>query len=847
MTARIMANGKKKLVLDHLVVQKMGQETEEGELDDLLLYGAEAISKADDAAQDRVWTTQKVEELIDGAEKEAVEEAKRLEEREKEKEREKAEGKTGTKEAMGFSFAKVWETNEGKLRDEADQNDSEEPQDFDQNSWLAFIENADKELERQQAEELAAQTSKGRLRRKTQPKSYVIDDEPDTPKKGRPKGKGKAKDDNSDNEFVAPTQDEESEDEVSDEIDFSDLNYDERRSLGGVLAGKLAGKQKLTKHEKELLRAHKQGRRLAAQQAMAADGIAGPGPSTFAQAAGGGADDMMRRMQNVAEYPPSQVPLPLTQQGALLVPNGAAITAQPPSAPPSNPARAALHSRKMLTARQLLRNLISELVASPFTKNKDTLRRIWHSMTEVGGPLEHRELLYRHLGKLADHLRTSNGREPLYLLLDAAQLVKYFFITNESIWDAAEIEERRRNDDAQLAAARLKKQQEEFAAAAQHQLARQAVHDERIERLAALQQQAVAMQQHQIQHSYSVAPKPAGPSGQPRVVPSTIQPAPRPGPRLVLVPHPERQPQPAAPPADVPLQMPQPQYAAGANPLRQGAKVLAQNGAQDDGSQVIDRPQANGQPQSNGSDYPDAYRLEKPDPTEPEVFDLLDDDDDERPPPATLPSRPQSSGSTGPAPSRKSISLSGSNRPSTASSGQTPSALQLGDSSRFDINAPSKDEDECYWCNEHHALRDCPNLVPEEDLENFRQAIEQGDESPEDKQKGLDAIQKMLAAHRERKKPSRRPSSRASNKSRDAPGSKRRPIDLDATDEDEPAHSVKRPRPSDVERAEEEDYQPFQGCTICHNEVYHSTSQCPVVKAGPVSIEEWVMTSVWTG
>ncbi|KAL1413161.1 hypothetical protein Q8F55_000910 [Vanrija albida] len=728
--SRIMANGKKKLVLDHLVVQKMGQETEEGELDDLLLYGAEAISKADETTQDRIWTTQKVEELIDGAEKEAEEEAKRLDEREKEKEREAAKGKSGTKETMGFSFAKVWETNEGQRRDAVDQEDSEEPQDFDENSWLTFVENADKELERQRQEALEAQMSKGRLRRKTQPKSYVIDDEPDTPKKKGRKGKGKEA--TPDNDFVAPVQDSDSEDEVSDEIDFSDLNEGTRNSLGGMLAGKLSGKQKLTKHERELLRAHQQGKKLAASMANepAATATAGPGPSTLAHASVDRADEILQRMQNLADHPPTQVPVTVVQEGILLVPNGTPTAVQPQIAPPANPARTAHHANKMSLARDMLRTLAEELISSPHVKNQQAITGIWGSMVDVGGPLSHRETLYKHLAGLADQLRKQDKRPPLYMIPATVQLAKYFFNTDEPIWDRSEADRRRP------------------------------------------QPQWVPVTQPQQQPAAGVAPR-----------------------------------------ADVQLQMPQPQYAAGANPLRNGAQLLSQNRA--DGHAA----------QANGSATNPAHHQEKAPAAEPAPA---------APAAPAAPSRPLSAGTSGPAPSRTTISLTGNKRPSEGKSAQPPSALQLGDSSRFDIHAPKKGDDECYWCNEHHALRDCPNLVPEEDLETFRDQILQGDELPEDKQKGLDAVEKMLVAHRERRKLARRPSSRASNKSRDAAGSKRRPIDLDGDANDRPA-VVKRPRPSDNTGNE---YQPFQGCAICRSEVFHSTSQCPVVKAGPESIEE---------
>jgi hypothetical protein len=197
------------MVLDHLVVQQLGQETEEGEVDNLILFGAEEIAKSnpDDTSTDRVWTKELINELIDGAEKEAEEQAKEMAARESAVEtREGSENSGGdAAEKRGFSFARVWETKTHTFQDPED-TDVNEPEPFaDDETWAKFLDAAEKE---RQVEEAIVLTDR---KRKAAAKalSYnerilsLSDEDEDSDKKKRKKDKGKGKAIVDDEDFVA--------------------------------------------------------------------------------------------------------------------------------------------------------------------------------------------------------------------------------------------------------------------------------------------------------------------------------------------------------------------------------------------------------------------------------------------------------------------------------------------------------------------------------------------------------------------------------------------------------------------------------------------------------------------
>jgi chromodomain-helicase-DNA-binding protein 4 len=154
--------GKKKMVLDHLVVQNLGKEQEEDDVTSMLLAGAKALyeTNADGtSATDITYTSKQVEEMIDKVELQAEEEAVVLREKwEKEdamtEDEKLAALTTKGSETMSFAFAKIWQMGKGDL--EEVENDAALEERFDDevdDDWMAAFENAEKERERKRLEE----------------------------------------------------------------------------------------------------------------------------------------------------------------------------------------------------------------------------------------------------------------------------------------------------------------------------------------------------------------------------------------------------------------------------------------------------------------------------------------------------------------------------------------------------------------------------------------------------------------------------------------------------------------------------------------------------------------------
>ncbi|KAF8898923.1 SNF2 family N-terminal domain-containing protein [Infundibulicybe gibba] len=107
---RIIQVGKKKLVLDHLIVQKMDDDESAGEnVQSILTYGAQALFASEDNSRDIIYTDNDIEKLIDKTEKEG--------------DQEEEVAKEG---AMSFSFAKIWAADKDTLEEveEVDQGDA---------------------------------------------------------------------------------------------------------------------------------------------------------------------------------------------------------------------------------------------------------------------------------------------------------------------------------------------------------------------------------------------------------------------------------------------------------------------------------------------------------------------------------------------------------------------------------------------------------------------------------------------------------------------------------------------------------------------------------------------------
>ena len=144
---RIMQIGKKKLVLDHLIVQKMDDDEEGGggNVQSILSFGAQALFELEQDSRDiicmltwliisaRKWRSADTDNDID----------KLIEKTEKENE-EQATPKEG---GLSFSFAKIWA---------ADKDSLEEVDDDDQvDSWARTLQRITAEREKEQSKETA--------------------------------------------------------------------------------------------------------------------------------------------------------------------------------------------------------------------------------------------------------------------------------------------------------------------------------------------------------------------------------------------------------------------------------------------------------------------------------------------------------------------------------------------------------------------------------------------------------------------------------------------------------------------------------------------------------------------
>ena len=228
------------MVLDHLVVQQMGKENEEGDIENMLLHGAAALydTNADGhSASDIRYTSKDVDELIDKVEADAIAEAKALEDRDKSQGQEpdavtEGQGPAKPKESMSFAFAKIWEADQSRLHEMSD--DEEEGNGADEDAWLQAWENDKKEKEAK----LLAERGQRLRQRQANTAKYPADgpfsddhsDEQLERIKGKKdKGKGKMRQNGASDEHWAmnPEENSESDDDystlVADGLDIFDV------------------------------------------------------------------------------------------------------------------------------------------------------------------------------------------------------------------------------------------------------------------------------------------------------------------------------------------------------------------------------------------------------------------------------------------------------------------------------------------------------------------------------------------------------------------------------------------------------------------------------------------------
>lgn len=159
---RIVQVGKKKLVLDHLIVQKMDDDDDAGDnVESILTFGAQALFEADAGARDIICilsslyrqhvltaacldTDTDIDKLIDKTEQEAEPE------------------KTNDEGALSFSFAKIWAAEKDTLEDVVEEEDQGD-------SWAQTLQKINEDRERVRAHEIAL-SGRGARRRAAAPK-----------------------------------------------------------------------------------------------------------------------------------------------------------------------------------------------------------------------------------------------------------------------------------------------------------------------------------------------------------------------------------------------------------------------------------------------------------------------------------------------------------------------------------------------------------------------------------------------------------------------------------------------------------------------------------------------------
>ncbi|KAK1228665.1 hypothetical protein PQX77_008318 [Marasmius sp. AFHP31] len=128
---RIVQIGKKKMVLDHLIVQKMEDDDDAGaDVQSILMYGAQALfNEGEESSKDITYTDHDIDKLIEKTEKEGdAEEVQR-------------EG------ANSFSFAKIWTSDKDQLQEVRDESQED--------SWALTLQKINAEMELAKAKEAA--------------------------------------------------------------------------------------------------------------------------------------------------------------------------------------------------------------------------------------------------------------------------------------------------------------------------------------------------------------------------------------------------------------------------------------------------------------------------------------------------------------------------------------------------------------------------------------------------------------------------------------------------------------------------------------------------------------------
>lgn len=158
---KVLQIGKKKMALEHVVVERMTKENDEEKLEDIesiLKYGAEALF-ADDDSKDVQYDSAAIDSLLD---REKYRETAIEKQQEEIKEAEEG-NKKAAEQGMNFSFAKVWKA-DGSIEDLP--SEDKVANNNDEDFWEKFLKEKEIEAARKKEERRLAVEQLGRGARK---------------------------------------------------------------------------------------------------------------------------------------------------------------------------------------------------------------------------------------------------------------------------------------------------------------------------------------------------------------------------------------------------------------------------------------------------------------------------------------------------------------------------------------------------------------------------------------------------------------------------------------------------------------------------------------------------------
>lgn len=144
---RIVQVGKKKLVLDHLIVQKMDDEENGEDVQSILTFGAQALFDADNTSRDIICESvpfaNHPSPTLNGRKQDTDNDIDKLIERTEKEGEQEVQSKEGV---LSFSFAKIWEADKDSLAEVEDQDQGD--------SWAQTLQKITAEQEKMQNQEI---------------------------------------------------------------------------------------------------------------------------------------------------------------------------------------------------------------------------------------------------------------------------------------------------------------------------------------------------------------------------------------------------------------------------------------------------------------------------------------------------------------------------------------------------------------------------------------------------------------------------------------------------------------------------------------------------------------------